>query len=133
PSIMPTTLRSSWPLFAALTLAASSASSFARKPPAPLFDRLGDHHHAITTDQPMAQRYFNQGMVLLYGFNHEEAIRSFRAAATLDPEAAMPHWGVAYALGPNINQPMPDSAVPAAWSAVQEALARKDKASPRER
>src|SRR5690606_25063697 len=51
---------------------------------APLFAGMGDLHHRVTTSSPMAQRYFDQGLTLVYAFNHEEAIRSFRAAAALD-------------------------------------------------
>jgi tetratricopeptide (TPR) repeat protein len=72
----------------------------------PLFDNLGSLHHPITTTSEQAQRYFDQGLRLVYAFNHEEAIRSFEAAAHLDSQAAMPYWGIALALGPNINSTM---------------------------
>ena len=72
----------------------------------PLFDNLGSLHHPITTTSEEAQRYFDQGLRLVYAFNHEEAIRSFEAAAQLDSQAAMPYWGIALALGPNINSEM---------------------------
>ena len=72
----------------------------------PLFDHLGSLHHPITTTSEQAQRYFDQGLRLVYAFNHEEAIRSFEAAAQQDPQAAMPYWGIALALGPNINSAM---------------------------
>jgi hypothetical protein len=72
----------------------------------PLFTNLGTLHHPITTSSPVAQQYFDQGLRLVFAFNHEEAINSFREAARLDPQAAMPHWGIALALGPNINLPM---------------------------
>ena len=71
-----------------------------------LFDNLGSLHHPITTTSELAQQYFDQGLRLVYAFNHEEAIRSFEAAAQLDPQAAMPYWGIALALGPNINRMM---------------------------
>ncbi|HET6960761.1 MAG TPA: hypothetical protein VFI56_29440, partial [Vicinamibacterales bacterium] len=64
---------------------------------------LGRLHHPIATTSPDAQRFFDQGLTLIYAFNHEEAVRSFRRAAELDPAAPMPHWGIALALGPNIN------------------------------
>src|SRR5690606_20920435 len=70
---------------------------------APLFDGMGDYHRPITTTDPGAQRYFDQGMVLAFGFNHAEAIRSFRAAQRLDPSCAMCFWGEGLATGPNIN------------------------------
>ena len=72
----------------------------------PLFDNLGSLHHPITTTSEQAQRYFDQGLRLVYAFNHEEAIRSFEAAAQQDPQAAMPYRGIALALGPNINSAM---------------------------
>ena len=70
---------------------------------APLFDGMGDYHREITTAHPGAQRYFDQGMVLAFGFNHAESIRSFRAAQRLDQNCAMCFWGEALATGPNIN------------------------------
>ena len=60
-------------------------------------------HHGPARE---AQKYFDQGMTLLYGFNHPEAIRSFQAGRQLDPDCAMAYWGVAFAYGPNINAPM---------------------------
>jgi hypothetical protein len=72
-------------------------------PPATLTAGLGRLHHAIATKNPDAQRFFDQGLTYVYGFNHDEAIRSFRRAAELDPASPMPHWGIALALGPNIN------------------------------
>lgn len=99
---------------------------------APLFSKLGNLQHPVTTKSPLAQRYFNQGLTLLYAFNHAEAIRSFEAAAHLDPSCAMAWWGVAYAHGPNINAPMTEAAVPKAWAALQQAQALSAKASPRE-
>jgi tetratricopeptide (TPR) repeat protein len=105
----------------------------ASRPSAPLFDDAGEHHHAVTTSSPMAQRFFNQGMVLLYGFNHAEAIRSFTAVTEADPQCAMAYWGIAYAHGPNINRPMDPSAVPLAWTALQKAQSLEANASPRER
>ena len=71
-----------------------------------MFDDLGTHHREVATSSPEAQRYFDQGLRLLYGFNHDEAARSFAKAAALDPACAMCFWGVAFALGPNYNVPM---------------------------
>ncbi len=104
----------------------------ADKPGAPVFKGLGVHHMAITTQVPETQRFFDQGVNLLFGFNHAEAIRSFREAARLDPSCAMCWWGMSVALGPNINLPMPPDAVAPAWQALQQAQARAAKASPRE-
>jgi tetratricopeptide (TPR) repeat protein len=103
-----------------------------QKQGAPLLQRLGSHQHRITTDNPLAQRYFNQGLALLYGFNHEEAIRSFREVARLDPQCAMAWWGIALAYGPNINQPMPEEAVGPAWEALQKARQLAGPASEKE-
>jgi tetratricopeptide (TPR) repeat protein len=99
---------------------------------APLFDNLGTHHHAITTSSPLAQRYFDQGLIWCFAFNHAEAIRSFREAARLDPDCAMCYWGVAYALGPNINAPMDAEAGREAFLAIQEAYRRAGKTTKRE-
>ncbi len=99
---------------------------------APLFDNLGDHHHRVTTESPQAQRYFDQGLVLLYGFNHEEAIRSFQAAFRLDPKCAMAQWGIAYAYGPNINRPMDPTAAAPAWAALEKARELAPAATPAE-
>ena len=87
----------------------------------PFFADLGSHHHAITTAVAATQRYFDQGLTLVYAFEHEEAIRSFQAGLALDPGCAMCWWGVALALGPNINRPMPGADVSAAWQALRRA------------
>ncbi|MGB8332776.1 MAG: hypothetical protein WCE62_21810, partial [Polyangiales bacterium] len=106
---------------------ASSASvesaTAAAESRAPLFEGLGTYHHAITTNNPEVQRYFDQGVVLSFGFNHAEAERSFRHAAALDDRCAMCWWGVAYVLGPNINAPMTPEAGSEAWAALQRAQA----------
>jgi tetratricopeptide (TPR) repeat protein len=99
---------------------------------APLLEGLGDYHFSVTTESPEAQQFFNQGLMLAYAFNHEEAIRSFREAARLDPDCAMCHWGAALALGPNINATMTDKAVPEAYEALQKALQLASKAGGKE-
>ena len=71
-----------------------------------LFDGLGDYHRPVSTKSPEAQRYFDQGMRLLWGFNHDESTRSFARALELDPSCAMCAWGVAQTVGPNYNVPM---------------------------
>jgi tetratricopeptide (TPR) repeat protein len=84
---------------------------------------LGKHHHTISTKSPEAQRFFDQGLTLVFAFNHEEAARSFRRAAELDPRSGMAFWGIALALGPCINNVDTDSAhEKAAYEAVQKAL-----------
>ncbi|MBI3795370.1 MAG: hypothetical protein HY268_00160 [Deltaproteobacteria bacterium] len=89
--------------------------------PAALMSGLGQHHHPITTTNPEAQRFFDQGFALVYGFNHDEAVRSFQRAAELDPQAAMPWWGIALALGPNINLDVDPAREKAAYEAVEKA------------
>src|SRR3982751_6829524 len=68
--------------------------------PSVLLSGMGNHHHPISTKNPEAQKFFDQGIILAFAFNHDEAARSFRRAMELDPEAAMPCWGLAWALGP---------------------------------
>jgi hypothetical protein len=104
----------------------------AEKLPGPLFNNLGDLHHPVTTQSKPAQRYFDQGVRLMFGFNHKEAIRSFRSAAHLDPNCAMAHWGVAYAAGPHVNKPMDASDTTNAWAALQLALANQARVPPKE-
>jgi tetratricopeptide (TPR) repeat protein len=94
---------------------------------------LGDYHFPITTSNAEAQVYFDQGIALLYGFNHDEAARYFRRAAELDPQAAMPYWGLALAIGPNYNDTAVDEArAQATFEAVQNARERAPRASVRE-
>ncbi len=100
---------------------------------ATLFDNLGTLHHTITTTSERAQQYFDQGLRLVYAFNHEEAIAAFTEAARLDPEAPMPYWGLALSLGPNINAAMDAKDESRAADAIQKATARLAKATPRER
>ena len=98
----------------------------------PLYDDLGTHHHTITGSAD-AEKYFDQGLRLVYAFNHDEAIASFKEGARRDPSCGMCWWGVAFALGPNINLPMDPKAVPDAWDATQKAVALAPKLSPAER
>jgi tetratricopeptide (TPR) repeat protein len=109
-------------------------SSFAQSDSAVLIPGLGQHHHPISTKNPEAQRFFDQGLTLVFGFNHEEAARSFRRASELDPQSAIAFWGVALALGPCIN--LIDVDPPhekAAYEAVQKALLLAPSATERER
>ncbi|MHC5024679.1 MAG: tetratricopeptide repeat protein [Planctomycetota bacterium] len=99
-----------------------------------IFDGMGPHTRRVATDSAEAQEYFNQGLNWLYAFNHDEAVRSFTRAAELDPACAMAWWGIAYAQGPNYNDPiMTPSRSAAAWEALQRALAEIDDESPAER
>jgi tetratricopeptide (TPR) repeat protein len=127
---------------AALTLAAvllpgcktkTDPASVARTAaPVPLYTDLGSHHHPVTASAE-AQQYFDQGLRLTYAFNHDEAVASFRQGARLDPKCAMCWWGVALALGPNINLPMDAKIEPEAWAAVQKAVRLSDKVTQEER
>jgi len=103
------------------------------QPIAPRLDGLGPHHHAITTSAPDAQGFFDQGLVLSFGFNHKEAARSFRQAQALDPECAMCFWGESLVLGPNINAGMDAADNPRAYEAAQRALTLAAKATEPER
>jgi tetratricopeptide (TPR) repeat protein len=89
-------------LCAAFSAAAQNMQMQAPPPPK-LYSGMGSLHHKIATTNPEAQKFFDQGLTLVYGFNHEQAIRSFERASELDPNAAMPYWGKALALGPNYN------------------------------
>ncbi len=101
-------------------------------PAAPFFEGLGTWRRPVTTTSREAQKYFDQGLILAYGFNHAEAERSFREAAKLDPECAMCWWGAALVVGPNINAAMEPAAAPRAWEAITRAKKAKG-ASPLER
>jgi len=98
----------------------------------PVLEGMGDFHHPITTEDEMAQRLFDQGMVLAYGFNHLEAERSFREAARYDPECAMCYWGIAFVRGPNINSMMDPESVPVAVEAMRKAEELAEGASEQE-
>jgi tetratricopeptide (TPR) repeat protein len=89
---------------------------------APLFDNLGSHHSPIATSSVLAQRYFNQGLILSYGFNHNEAGRAFREVTLIDSSCAMGYWGMALVLGPNINAPMDPENIPKAYDAIQKGV-----------
>jgi tetratricopeptide (TPR) repeat protein len=99
--------------------APSPAPAPASAPAAPL--GFGQHHHPISTSNANAQKMFEQGMAQAFGFHHEAAIRSFERAAELDPSAAMPHWGKAWALGPNYNLDIDDARAIAAYEALAKA------------
>ena len=99
----------------------------------PLYENLGSLHHTVTTESEKAQQYFDQGLRLTYAFNHDEAIKSFKQALTHDSTCAMCYWGIAYALGPNINLPMDSSVVRPAWDASYNAVRLSVNVSPKER
>lgn len=110
------TASTSAPQPAAPSVSASTLAQWAQG--APLFDNLGTHARKITTASPEAQAYFNQGLRLIYAFNHDEAARAFAKAVQLDPACASCYWGAAEALGPNYNMP----AMPERWKALWEAV-----------
>src|SRR5262249_21974166 len=86
--------------------------------------RYGAFHRPVTAASPTAQSHFDAGLLLCYGFNHEEAVREFEAALRDDPQCAMASWGIAYALGPNFTMPLTDKAVAKrAHDCAQQALA----------
>ncbi len=116
--------------FAALLLATLPAGT--APDTVPLYDNLGNHQHAISTRVPGAQAYFNQGLRLVFGFNHGEAIRAFREAQRLDPACAMCFWGEALAHGPHVNAPMDSAGAVAAWAALERAVALAPKVPARE-
>jgi hypothetical protein len=100
----------------------------------PHFEGMGKHTRHISTKSTEAQRFFDQGLIFLYGFNHDEAIRSFEAAAANDPKCAMAYWGIAMANGPHINSPSVDKPhAKAAWEAIKQARDHQDRATPVEK
>ena len=94
---------------------------------------LGRVHHPVSTKNLRAQRFFNQGLAFVYAFNHEEAERSFKQAAELDPQLAMAHWGVALAVGPNYNLDVDPAREKQAYEAIQKALSLSSRAAEPER
>ncbi|MGR9072280.1 MAG: hypothetical protein ACU833_04350 [Gammaproteobacteria bacterium] len=99
----------------------------------PLHGDLERHRYPVTTSTPSAQSYFDQGLVLTYGFNHAEAAHSFRQAYQMDPNCALCYWGEALVLGPNINAPMDPAVAGKAYALVQKAMALADDASDKEK
>jgi hypothetical protein len=90
--------------------------------PVTLVTGLGDLHHPVSTHNPEAQQFFDQGLRFIYAFNHDEAARSFQHAAELDPKLAMAYWGVAEAVGPNYNDPADPERYKHAHDAAQRAV-----------
>ena len=122
-------------LLASATPSSGTGSTVAPAPSdtVPLYTNLGSHHKRISTRVPAAQQYFDQGLRLVYGFNHAEAIRSFTHAAELDPTCAMCYWGIALAYGPHVNAPMDAASGIAAYTAAHKALALTSHATASER
>jgi len=111
----------------------NAASTTPATPSAGILAGVGAHHHPIATTSPEAQKFFDQGMALVFGFNHEEATRSFQRAAELDPRAPMPHWGIAWSLGPNYNLDIDDPRAKRAFEAIDTATRLSVDGSPIER
>ena len=101
--------------------------------PATIVAGMSSLHHPVSTTNAEAQKFFDQGLAFVYAFNHDEAIRSFKRAAGLDPRLAMAHWGIALALGPNINLDVDPEREKAAYDAVQKARSLAAGASENER
>jgi tetratricopeptide (TPR) repeat protein len=101
--------------------------------PATLMSGISDLHHPVTTSNPEAQKFFDQGLRLIYAFNHDEAARSFRRAAELDPKMAMAYWGIAEAVGPNYNDPASDERFQRAHEAIEKAVSLSSGAPETER
>ncbi|PLW83486.1 hypothetical protein CWI75_03780 [Kineobactrum sediminis] len=100
---------------------------------ASFLEGLGEHSMVVTTRNPEVQRWFDQGLMLTYGFNHDAAERSFLRALELDAECAMCWWGAALVLGPHVNAGMNPAQNPVAWERLQAARALAGQASDRER
>jgi len=111
---------------------ATAAADSATAGRTPIYDNLGSYHMAVSVRSQVAQQYFDQGLRLTYGFNHDEAIKSYTEGIREDSTCAMCWWGIAYALGPNINVPMDTGAVRPAWDALQHAVRLAPDATARE-
>ena len=100
---------------------------------AALMSGLGDLHHPVSTRNAEAQQFFDQGLRLIYAFNHNEAANSFKRAAELDGNLAMAYWGIAEAVGPNYNDPASDDRFKQAHDAIEKAMNLRAYASPSEK
>lgn len=101
--------------------------------PMQLFDKaMGDFHFPISSDSKLAQTYFDQGFQLMFSFAKDDAARSFQASHIADPECAICFWGEAWSWGSYLNGAMTTAQAPRAYSALQQALARIDSATPKE-
>jgi tetratricopeptide (TPR) repeat protein len=112
---------------------AQDHSGHTQAKPATLMPGLGNAHHPVSTSNPEAQQFFDQGLRLIYDFNHDEAARSFQRAADLDPKLAIAYWGIAEAVGPNYNDPASEDRFKQAHEAIQKAVDLSSNASPSER
>src|SRR6185312_3510994 len=132
----PMTSRISFVLVVALSLTAVAqdhAAHQAQTKPVTLVTGLGNLHHPVSTKNPEAQKFFDQGLRFIYAFNHDEAARSFQHAGELDPKLAVAWWGVAEAVGPNYNDPADDPRFAKAHEAIQTAVDLSGNASASEK
>lgn len=113
--------------------AAAQSHTMGPSAPVTLMTGLGDMHHPVSTKNAEAQQFFDQGLRLIYAFNHDEAARSFQKAAELDPKLAMAYWGIAEAVGPNYNDPASGERFKQAHEAIQKAVDLSSGASDSER
>jgi tetratricopeptide (TPR) repeat protein len=117
-----------------LTIGATAQEhAMGKAKPVTMMTGLGDLHHPVSTKNKEAQEFFDQGLRLIYAFNHDEAARSFRKAAELDPKLAMAQWGIAEAVGPNYNDPASEDRFKQAHEAIQKAVDLSANASDAER
>src|SRR5437868_8714558 len=114
-------------------LAVFAQHDYGQSKPVTLMSGIGELHHSVSTSNPEAQKFFDQGLRQIFDFNHDEAARSFQHATELDPKLAMAYWGVAEAVGPNYNDPASDERFKAAHDAIQKAVDLQAGASPSER
>jgi tetratricopeptide (TPR) repeat protein len=111
---------------------AQDHSAHTQSKPAMLMPGVGNVHHPVSASNPEAQKFFDQGLCLIYDFNHDEAARSFQRAADLDPKLAIAYWGIAEAVGPNYNDPASEERFQQAHDAIQKAVDLSANASPSE-
>jgi len=119
-------------LWLCLPSIAQDHSAHAQSKPATLMSGLGNAHHPVSTSNPEAQKFFDQGLRLIYDFNHDEAARSFRRATELDTKLAIAYWGIAEAVGPNYNDPASEDRFKQAHEAIQKAVDLSSNAWPSE-
>jgi tetratricopeptide (TPR) repeat protein len=119
-------------LWLCLPSLAQDHSPHGQSKPATLMTGVGNAHHPVSTSNPEAQKFFDQGLRLIYDFNHDEAARSFQRATELDAKLAIAYWGIAEAVGPNYNDPASEDRFKQAHEAIQKAVDLSSNASPSE-
>jgi tetratricopeptide (TPR) repeat protein len=133
-AVLRLTLLSSLTIVSCFTIVASAQDhAMGATKPVTMMTGLGDLHHPVSTKNPQAQEFFDQGLRLIYAFNHDEAARSFQKAAELDPKLAIAYWGIAEAVGPNYNDPASEERFKQAHEAIQKAVDLSGNASDAER